>query len=114
MARDVRDPEAGERREGVDAARDREEPGDAPVGERTGDGGGQWTLNLKQGTTSGFLVDGLADDVNVTISMATADWTGIISGASNPMQAFMMGKIKVKGDMGLAMKLQNVLALAKG
>ena len=80
----------------------------------TGYGGGQWTLNLKQGTTSGFLVDGLADDVNVTISMATADWTGIISGASNPMQAFMMGKIKVKGDMGLAMKLQNVLALAKG
>ena len=80
----------------------------------TGDGGGQWTLNLKQGTTSGFLVDGLADDVNVTISMAAADWTGIISGASNPMQAFMMGKIKVKGDMGLAMKLQNVLALAKG
>lgn len=80
----------------------------------TGEGGGQWTLNLKQGTTSGFLADGLAEDVNVTISMATADWTGIISGASNPMQAFMMGKIKVKGDMGLAMKLQNVLALAKG
>ncbi|NQW61778.1 MAG: SCP2 sterol-binding domain-containing protein [Deltaproteobacteria bacterium] len=80
----------------------------------TGDGGGQWTLNLKQGTTSGFLVDGLAEDANVVISMAAADWTGIISGASNPMQAFMMGKIKVKGDMGLAMKLQNVLALAKG
>ena len=28
------------------------------------------------------------------------------------MQAFMMGKIKVQGDMGLAMKLQNILAMA--
>jgi putative sterol carrier protein len=30
------------------------------------------------------------------------------TGAINPMTAFMSGKIKVKGDMGLAMKLQTL------
>ena len=79
----------------------------------TGDGGGQYTVNLLQGATAPFVTEGAADDANVTISVAASDWIGILSGAVNPMQAFMVGKIKVKGDMGLAMKLQSVLALAK-
>jgi putative sterol carrier protein len=31
------------------------------------------------------------------------------SGKLNPMMAMMGGKVKVKGDMGLAMKLQDLL-----
>jgi putative sterol carrier protein len=33
------------------------------------------------------------------------DFKGILSGKVNPTQAFMMGKIKVTGDMNQAMKL---------
>lgn len=80
----------------------------------TGDGGGQWTIDLREGTTENFVTEGASDDANVTISVSSSDWEGIIGGTVNPMQAFMMGKIKVSGDMGLAMKLQNVLSFAAG
>lgn len=80
----------------------------------SGDEGGQWTIDLREGTTASFVTEGASDDANVTISMTDDDWKGIIDGSVNPMQAFMMGKIKVSGDMGLAMKLQNVLSFAAG
>ena len=51
-----------------------------------------------------------ADDkeADCTISVSQDDLQGMISGSVNPMTAFMSGKIKVKGDMGLAMKLQSL------
>ena len=36
------------------------------------------------------------------------DFQALISGNLNPMSAFMSGKIKVDGDMGVAMKLQSL------
>lgn len=83
------------------------------VFELTGDEGGTYTVDLRQSASAPFVTTGASEDANVTITMAASDWSGILSGAVNPMQAFMMGKIKVKGDMGLAMKLQSILALAK-
>ena len=35
---------------------------------------------------------------------------GILDGEVSPTAAFMSGQLKVDGDMGLAMKLGNVLA----
>lgn len=80
-----------------------------------GDDGGSYTLDLRKENAAGpWVAEGIASDANVTISMSAADWAGIDAGKVNPMQAFMMGKIKVKGDMQLAMKLQNILSLGKG
>ncbi len=47
-----------------------------------------------------------ADTVITTSQQALAD---MISGELNPMMATMTGKVKIKGDMGLAMKIQSLL-----
>ena len=42
--------------------------------------------------------------------IADADtFQGILSGDVNPTSAFMTGKLRVEGDMGMAMKLASVL-----
>ena len=38
-----------------------------------------------------------------------ADFLAIVNGKLNPQMAFMSGKLKIQGDMGLAMKLQQIL-----
>ena len=42
--------------------------------------------------------------------MAANDFVDLSSGKLDGTMAFMSGKIKIKGDMGLAMKLQSVLS----
>ena len=41
------------------------------------------------------------------------DAVGGLFGKLNPQQAFMKGKLKIKGNMGLAMKLGKVMEAAK-
>lgn len=62
-------------------------------------------------------VDGKGDSNVVTASDAPADCTigitaedlhALLKGELNPMSAFMSGKIKVQGDMSVAMKLQTL------
>ena len=48
-------------------------------------------------------------DADCTISVDKDDFIGLTNGDLNPMMAFMSGKIKVDGDMSVAMKLQNLL-----
>ena len=48
-------------------------------------------------------------DADCTISVDKDDFLALTSGDLNPMMAFMSGKIKVDGDMSVAMKLQSLL-----
>jgi putative sterol carrier protein len=50
------------------------------------------------------------DAADVTLTADAETFQGIMSGDTNPTSAFMTGKLKVDGDMGLAMKLAAVLA----
>jgi len=50
------------------------------------------------------------DDVaDCTIKISTQNLEKLLDGRLDPMLGFTMGKIKVKGSMGIAMKLTNLL-----
>ena len=46
----------------------------------------------------------------MTVKASADDWFAVATGEMNAMQAFMTGKLKILGDMGLAMKLQTIFA----
>ena len=73
------------------------------------EGGGTWLVNLKDapGVQEG---DGNAD---CTISMAGDDFVALIEGRENGQQLYFQGKLRIDGDLGLALKLQNLADLAK-
>lgn len=50
------------------------------------------------------------DDADVTLIASADTFMGIVEGNVNPTMAFMTGKLKVEGSMGLAMKLASALA----
>ena len=71
-----------------------------------GPNGGTWIVDMKEGSAGVRQAD---EAGQCTISMSDDDFVSMISGKLNPQMAFMSGKLKVKGDMGLAMKLGQVL-----
>ncbi len=74
-----------------------------------GDGGGTWIMDFKDnvGVREG---DG---DAQCTIKMAASDYVDMVEGRANGQQLFFTGKLKIEGDMGLAMKLQKVMETLK-
>lgn len=68
---------------------------------------GKWTLDLKK--PGGEVIEGPIDDPDLTVTMKPEDFEKLVSGSLNPQMAFMTGKLKIKGDMALALKLQQIL-----
>jgi len=69
------------------------------------EGAGQWTVKVQDGSVT--VADGM-EDTDVTISASQEVFEKIIAGEQNPTSAYMTGKLKLKGDMGAAMKLQKL------
>jgi putative sterol carrier protein len=50
------------------------------------------------------------EDTDVTMIASAETFRGIIEGDVNPTMAFMTGKLKIEGNMGMAMKLGSALS----
>ena len=74
----------------------------------SGDGGGTWHAVIKDGTCA--VNEGAAPNPNLTLSISAQDWLDMLSGKASGQMLFMSGKLKVKGDMGLAMKLGSMFS----
>jgi putative sterol carrier protein len=72
----------------------------------TGDGGGKWNAVIADGAIT--VSEGENDSPNITITVAAQDWLDITNGKLDGQMAFMSGKLKVKGDMSLAMKMKTL------
>ena len=66
---------------------------------------GQWTVRVDDGQVS--VAEG-AEEADTTISASQETFEKIVAGEQNPTTAYMTGKLKIKGDMGAAMKLQKL------
>ena len=69
------------------------------------EGAGTWHVAVDDGAVSVREGEG---DADATISTSEETFEKIRSGEQNPTTAYMTGKLKIKGDMGAAMKLQKL------
>ncbi|XP_065518824.1 hydroxysteroid dehydrogenase-like protein 2 [Lathamus discolor] len=76
--------------------------------ELSGDGGGTWYIDLKtKGGNAGSGEPPLKADV--VMSMSSTDFVKMFTGKLKPTLAFMTGKLRIKGNMALAIKLEKML-----
>lgn len=75
------------------------------------------------GSTAKFVIEGEGaimidengahagdEEAEVTLTASRETFEGILSGDVNPATAFMTGKLKIDGDMGVAMQLGQALS----
>jgi len=71
---------------------------------------GDWNAVIKDGKCE--VAQGIPQKTpTMTLSADSGDYIKLITGELDPMKAFMLGKIKLKGDLNVAMKLTQMFKL---
>ena len=73
------------------------------------DFGDDGVLVVDSTETPPTMIEEDVDDADVVLSTSLETFEGIMNGTKDPNMAFMTGKLKIKGSIGLAMKLNSIL-----
>lgn len=74
---------------------------DGPKGQQA-----TWFVDVKNG--KGCVHNDTDKKADCTIAMSDSDLLALMTGKMNPQTAFFQGKLKITGNMGMAMKLQSL------
>jgi putative sterol carrier protein len=74
-----------------------------------GDPGGIWHAVISSGDFR--LSEGAAAAPKVTLQISSQDWFDMVAGNKTSQMLFLIGRLKVKGDMMLAVHLASVLRI---
>ena len=69
-----------------------------------GEGGGKWTLKLREGEAS--IEEGETDYWDCALTIPAQDYLAMAAGTLSPYEAMAKGKIGISGNLGLAAKLR--------
>ncbi len=72
----------------------------------TGEESWVWAFQIVDGV--GQLIPGGVEKPDITFTISAKHWLAIAEGKLDSMKAFMTGKLKVKGDMTIAVKLPQL------
>ena len=72
----------------------------------TGEDGGDWVITIKNSRCT--TMPGQVANPKLTLKVSAQDFHDLITGKLNGMQAVMMGRIKVTGDIGIGMRLTSL------
>jgi putative sterol carrier protein len=72
----------------------------------SGDNGGKWHVLIDNDKCE--VKEGPHASPSITISMTAQDYVDMVSGKLNGQVAFMSGKLRIAGDMGLALRMQSI------
>ena len=76
----------------------------------TGEEAGDYIITIKDDKCT--VAEGIADNPTMTLTANAQDFGDVLLGKANGMQYFMQGKLKLSGDLNLAMKLTSFFKMA--
>lgn len=77
----------------------------------SGEEGGEWTIQIDGGKCD--ILPGPVEKPTLTFSASARDCLEVFSGKQDPMRAYMAGRLHLKGNMGLAMRLARLFSIEK-
>jgi putative sterol carrier protein len=72
----------------------------------SGEAGGKWAIHVHDQTCE--LIPGGVERPDIVFQTSEKDWLAVSEGKLDATMAFMTGKVKIVGDMSLAMKIRSL------